>query len=386
MISIASGSTGVPPQIPGHPRRSFHKQTPGVQRGTPGTTGEDAYASQSTPSRFMRLGKIAACTLAVIFTTVTAHAQTTDFQVYRGTQVPPEVERIYEKGLKFLVAAQNADGSFPGQYGTEPGVVGMALMTMLAHGDDPNHGPYAKTIKNCIEYILKQRNESNGYIGSSMYNHGFATLALAESYGAVADDRIAPALKKAVELILTSQDKNKFHGWRYSPEAQDADSTVSGACFVALIAARNAGVKVPDKNIEDAMKFYTDCQSPDGGIGYMPRSGGHGNATTAIGVAAYAYARKKDAPTFIKALKAMKGGDDGNGGGYPFYYDYYAAQGFFQGDFKAWQVWNDKQVKRLAEMQNDDGAWDAGLGPATCTALALLSIALNYRYLPIYER
>jgi hypothetical protein len=134
------------------------------------------------------------------------------------------------------------------------------------------------------------------------------------------------------------------------------------------------------------MKFYTDCQGPDGGIGYMPRSGGHGNATTAIGVAAYAYARKKDAPTFIKALKAMKGGDDGNGGGYPFYYDYYAAQGFFQGDFKAWQVWNDKQVKRLAEMQNDDGAWDAGLGPATSTALALLSIALNYRYLPIYER
>ena len=315
------------------------------------------------------------------------HAQTTDFQVYRGTQVPPEVERIYEKGLKFLTSAQKADGSFPGQYGTEPGVVGMALMTLLAHGDDPNHGPYSKTIKGCIDYILKQRSEDTGYIGSSMYNHGFATLALAESYGAVADDRIAPALKKAVELILASQEKNKFKAWRYSPDAQDADSTVSGACFVALIAARNAGLKVPDKNIEDALKFFTDCQSiGDGGIGYMPRSGSHGGATTAIGVAAYAYARKKDAPTFLKALKAMKGGDDGNGGGYPFYYDYYAAQGFFQGDFKAWESWNERQVKRLTEMQNDDGAWDAGLGPATCTALALLSIALNYRYLPIYER
>ena len=55
-------------------------------------------------------------------------------------------------------------------------------------------------------------------------------------------------------------------------------------------------------------------------------------------------------------------------------------------DFKGWQDWNDKQVQRLAESQNDDGSWDAGLGPGTSTALGLLSIALNYRYLPIYER
>jgi hypothetical protein len=314
-----------------------------------------------------------------------AAGNTTDFKVYRGTQVPPEVERLYEKGLKFLVSSQNADGSFPGQYGTEPGVVGFAVMSMLAHGDDPNHGPYAKTIKRGVEYLIKNQGE-NGYIGSSMYNHGFSTLALAEAYGALQDDRIGPALKKAVELIISSQDKNKFKGWRYSPDASDADSTVSGACFVAMIAARNAGVKIPDKNIEEALKFFTDCQNPTSGdIGYMPRSGSHGGATTAIGVAAYAYARKKDSPTFVKAMKAMKGNDDG-GGSYPFYLEYYAAQAYFQGDFKGWQDWNDRQIKRLGEMQNEDGSWDAGLGPATSTALGLLSIALNYRYLPIYER
>lgn len=308
-----------------------------------------------------------------------------DYQVYRGTQVPPEVERMYEKGLKFLVSSQNADGSFPGQYGSEPGVVGFAIMSMLAHGDDPNHGPYAKTIKRAVDFVLKAQVD-NGYIGSSMYNHGFATLALAEAYGALQDDRIGPALKKAIELIISSQDKNRFKAWRYSPDASDADSTVSGACFVAMIAARNAGIKIPDKNIEDALKFFTDCQNPGSGdIGYMPRSGSHGGATTAIGVAAFAYARKKDQQTFTKAMKALKGNDE-NGGSYPFYLEYYAAQAYFQSDFKAWQDWNDRQVKRLSEMQNDDGSWDAGLGPATTTALGLLSIALNYRYLPIYER
>ncbi len=309
-----------------------------------------------------------------------------DFQVYRGTQVSPEVEKIYEKGLRYLLRAQTDDGAFPGQYGTEPGVVGFALMALLSHGDDPNHGPYAKAVKKCVEYILKNQTE-NGYIGTSMYNHGFATLGLAEAYGALQDERLGPALRKAVELILSSQDKNKFKAWRYSPDAQDADSTVSGACFVALIAARNAGLKVPEKNIEDALKFFTDCQSPsDGSIGYMPRSGSHGGSTTAIGAAAFAYARKKDNPTFTKAMKRMNADDSAAGGSYPFYMEYYAAQAYFQGDFKKWQEWNETQVKRLTEMQNEDGSWDAGLGPGTSTALGLLSIALNYRYLPIYER
>ncbi len=309
-----------------------------------------------------------------------------DFQVYRGTQVSPEVERIYEKGLRFLARAQSDDGSFPGQYGTEPGVVGFALMALLSHGEDPNYGPYAKSAKKCLDFLLKNQGE-NGYIGTSMYNHGFATLGLAEAYGTLQDERIGPALKKAVELILSSQDKNKFKAWRYSPDAQDADSTVSGACFVALIAARNAGLKVPEKNIADALKFFTDCQSPsDGSIGYMPRSGSHGGATTAIGAAAFAYARKKEDPTFTKAIKRMNADDSSIGGSYPFYFEYYAAQAYFQGDFKKWQEWNDAQVKRLTDMQNEDGSWDAGLGPGTSTALGLLSIALNYRYLPIYER
>ena len=212
-----------------------------------------------------------------------------DLNVYRGTQVPPQVERIYERGLQFLVTSQNETGGFPGNYGNEPATAAMAMMAALAHGDDPNHGPYARLIRRALEHLLKSADVGTGYIGTSMYNHGFATLALAEAYGAVQDDRVGPVLKKAVELILTSQEKNRFKAWRYSPDAQDADSTVSGACFVALVAARNAGLRVPDNAIDGALKFYTDCLSPnDGTVGYLPGSGSHGGSTTAIGVAVYA--------------------------------------------------------------------------------------------------
>jgi hypothetical protein len=143
---------------------------------------------------------------------------------------------------------------------------------------------------------------------------------------------------------------------------------------------------VPDKAIEDCLKFYSDCQSPsDGGIGYLPRSGGHGGSTTAIGVAVYSYARKKDSPVFQKAFKALKA-QEGGSSSYPYYFEYYAAQAYFQSDVKEWQAWNETLIKKMSEAQAEDGSWEGGMGPSMSTTLGLLSLALNYRYLPIYER
>jgi hypothetical protein len=97
-----------------------------------------------------------------------------------------------------------------------------------------------------------------------MYHHGFAMLALAEAYGAV-DDRdlwadasssnyrsIGQALELAVRAAITSQKKNPLGAWRYSPDSNDADTSVSGAVLVGLLAARNAGIEVPDASIDKA--------------------------------------------------------------------------------------------------------------------------------------
>jgi hypothetical protein len=92
-----------------------------------------------------------------------------------------------------------------------------------------------------------------------MYNHGFATLALAEAYGMVDEPRLGPALESAVRLIVASQSKNAFGAWRYSPTSQDADTTVSGAQMVALFAARNAGIGVPEEAIQKGLRFYLNC-------------------------------------------------------------------------------------------------------------------------------
>ena len=94
-----------------------------------------------------------------------------------------QAELVYEKGLQYLAKSQNEKGAWNDSVGGEPGVVGLCVAAFLAHGEDPVNGPYAKNIRNGIDFIISQQNEKNGYIGSSMYNHAFATKALAESKG-----------------------------------------------------------------------------------------------------------------------------------------------------------------------------------------------------------
>ncbi|MDP6904889.1 MAG: terpene cyclase/mutase family protein [Verrucomicrobiota bacterium] len=305
--------------------------------------------------------------------------------------IPVEVDRMYVKGINFLRDHQAKDGTFtsPGRsdsYGKQPGVVGLAVVAMLAHGDDPNRGPYALAIRRGLDFIVKSQNKSTGYIGSSMYNHGFATLALAEAYGQVHDQRLGAALKKATELILNAQKRSQRGGWRYSPESSDADTTVSGAQFVALMAARNAGLGVPQESLDKALRYFISCQSPDGGIGYTSAGSSNGPRTAIAGLC-FALAKKKESQRFKAAMDYLV--QQGSGGGYDHYYHYflyYAAQTYFHASPKLWAEWNADNIKRLQSTQQEDGRWDSNFGGSFATAASLLSLALNYRYLPIYER
>ncbi len=323
--------------------------------------------------------------LLVCVLSLAAHAvQAQRLFIYQGDQISPEIENVYVKGLKFLTQTQNADGCWDGQYGRDHGVVGLAVLAMLAHGDDPNYGPYARSIKKGLDYILAGANKENGYIGSSMYNHGFATLALAEAYGHVNNERIGPVLEKAIDCILTAQKHSSQGAWRYSPRSNDADTTVSGAQMVSLFAARNAGIGVPDKAIDVAITFFRSCQSGDGGFGYTG-PGGSSGPRTAIGTLIFALARRKDTPDFKAAFRNLidVGLEEDT---YYYYYLYYASQAMFQGDMPTWETWNKKLTRRLADTQEPNGGWSSQYGAAFSTSTALLSLALNYRYLPIYER
>jgi hypothetical protein len=302
-----------------------------------------------------------------------------------GEEVPDDIVRMYEKGLRYLQRAQAADGVWTNPGGEQgPAINGLCLLALVAEGGDPRHGPHAATLRRGLDALLRAQ-DANGYFGPSMYHHGFATLALAELYGAVDDARLGPALAKAVRLILDAQTKSQPGGWRYSPTSTDADTTVSGAQLVALFAARNAGLEVPEAAIERALEFYRRCQDAAGGIGYTEVGGGSG-PRNAIAVLVAALAQEHESRLFRGAWTWLRSSGEGNSGGYLFYYYYYAAQAWFRADMAAWRTWNRQTADRLLSTQNAQGGWDGPQGSTFCTATAMLSMALNYRFLPIYER
>lgn len=338
--------------------------------------------------------------LATIGTTTYAQFPTPQM----GEVVPRDVREIYEKGLNYLASVQTDDGSFGSGAYAGPGVTGLAVMTFLASGEDPNFGIYSGPIRKGIRQIIQSQDASTGILGgigghTSMYNHGFAMLALAEAYGAVNERTlwqggeasnqrgIGEALELAVRAAVTSQKKNQYGGWRYGPDARDADTSVSGAVMVGLLAARNAGIEVPDEAIDRGVAYFKSMTSPSGQVAYSGVGGFDDSVPRkSIGCLVYAIARRKDMPEFKSTLASLVNQLQQPPGPYKSYALYYQAQALFQGDVEAWEKWNKQLIRDLKESQADDGSFPGQYGVEVETSLSLLAMALNFRFLPIYER
>lgn len=324
-------------------------------------------------------------------------AQTTAIRL--GGEIPPEVDTIYERGLAFLARSQSEDGSWRSR--SEHGITGICLMAFLASGEDPNFGTYRHAVKKAIRSILAGQEKDTGFFPNSMYHHGFAMLALAEAYGAVdeatlwdgsekAEDRvsIAESLEKAIQLTVKSQATNKWGGWRYAPNSTDADTSVTGSILMGLFACRNAGLAVPKEVLETGLTYMQRNTAASGFVAYSGGLGGGGEsmARSSVATLVYAVGQKREWEEYTAALHHISEGLDHRESAHPHYFSYYMAQALYQGSPDAWDRWNLTNAATLAEQQAGDGSFSGSYGEAYGTAMSLLSLALNYRFLPIYER
>ena len=349
-----------------------------------------------------------------------AVAQLPEAQV--GELVPRDVRELYERGLQFLANAQTADGSWGGEHdqgaamirGLEgaaradgtwaeggkqgAGMTGLGLLSLLASGEDPNFGVYSGHVRKALRSLITTQDAKTGYFGLSMYHHGFAMLALAEAYGAVDERNLWPegnaprsvgqALELAVRAAITAQKSNPGNAWRYQPNARDADTSVSGAIMIGLLAARNAGIEVPDDSIDKAILYFRSMASRSGEVSYVNAGDGvaPSKARIAIVTLALAVARRKDLKEYGVTLGSLMQRIEEPAGQFGEYTLYYEAQALFQGDYPSWEAWNKLLIRRLKEAQMPDGSIQGRFAPTISTSLSLLSLALNYRFLPIYER
>jgi hypothetical protein len=313
-----------------------------------------------------------------------------------GAPIPAVHRTLFEKGLGYLVESQQRSGSWG-----NTGVTAICVMALLASGEDPNFGRYADTARAGVRSMIRQQDGETGFIRSGMYEHGFAMLALADSYGAV-DERllwkgeedpgrsIGEALELAVRCAVTSQENNAHGAWRYSPDGVDADTSAAGAVLMGLLGARNAGISVPDHSIDTAVEYFTQNTMKNGLVNYSSFGGmGDSYARSAICTLVLSIAKRKDSAAFQATQQYLTRTWDALPQQHPAYTLYYRSQALFQANYPLWRRWTEENTVMLAELQLEDGSipiQGSSNGLAYQTGMALLSAGLNYCLLPIYER
>lgn len=313
------------------------------------------------------------------------------------------INNIIEKGLNYLAQTQNQNGSwtcrvgyklnetYQGEEYDNVGITAIAGIAFLAHGSVPGRGKYGANIEKALQFVLSCVRETDGYItkyGTRMYEHGFATLFLAEVYGMSRREDIKGKLKKSTQLIINSQ--NPDGGWRYQPSPIDADISVTVTILQSLRAARNVGIAVPKEVIDKAVGYVKRSQRPDGAFNYQLIEPSRVSfPLVAAGVTALMSAGEYNTPEVQKGIRYMM--DPRNMpsiyGDYHYYYGhYYAAQVMFQAGGKNWQQYFQRVQNEIITQQQPDGSWIDDVGSPYATAMATIILQIPNDYLPIFQR
>ncbi|MFM7245320.1 MAG: prenyltransferase/squalene oxidase repeat-containing protein [Planctomycetaceae bacterium] len=318
----------------------------------------------------------------------------------------PASEEAVERGLAWLARHQAPDGSWrfdlsgcrcdggcrdPGSVTSTTAATGVALLPFLGAGHTQLEGEHRETVSRGLYYLMSRMRITprGGDLGEgTMYGHGIATMALAEALGMTRDDAFVPYVRDAVRFIETAQDLHGG-GWRYLP-GQPGDTTVTAWQLAALRSAALAGVPVPSPTMEGVGRFLDRVEVRQGEA-YGYQSPHARPCTSAVGLLCRLYMRWPNEAAIDRGLGALaKAGpapDD-------VYLNFYLAQALMQRDHPLWKKWNarnrDQLVSRQARHGHEDGSWSfadhetAAGGRLAHTALAVLTLEVYYRLLPIY--
>jgi len=333
---------------------------------------------------------------------------------------PDKVDQAVARATAYLMSIQDKDGAITDRNHNHTSMTALAIMALASVGHQPtDETKEGAVMKRALAFVLRaDRQDEKGYQGyyggrdgSRMYGHGITTLMLSEMLGmgvdAQQDQALRERCRKAVDLILRAQSlkKEKRHqgGWRYQPDSADSDLSVTVWQVMSLRSARNAGIEVPKQAIDQAVDYLKRCyyspkRTADGkpenlksACAYEPNRAPE-YAMAAAGLLSLQVCGEYEAPEVAGSADWLKEQKLNYAGEWFFYGTYYYAQGMYQrgGEHAAHAR---KAVEELLlPNQESDGSWrarhgqEAGVGKVYSTSLAMLSLAVKYHYLPIYQR
>ncbi|MCC5850357.1 MAG: terpene cyclase/mutase family protein [Verrucomicrobia bacterium] len=316
-----------------------------------------------------------------------------------------DVDRAVDAGLQYLLTRQNpTHGYFEGQLPNT--YTALSCMAIMAVGHMPDRSEYGEALRRGILFLVDAAEKNDGYFGAEgqarMYGHAIATLALLEAYGMMPTEaenrRVRDAIQKAIQVILDAQvldqrQRNHYGGWRYQPRPNDADLSVTVWQVLALRAADNCGLEVPQERIDLAMDYVRRTFRDDrGGFAYMTGHNNTGLAMRASGIVCILAMGEdpeaEDRERILRAADFTRDFDPGSISRHFFYTAYYAATSANMIDDEHRDRVLPAMEAFLIGKQNEDGSFPNHRGHdggVYATAFSVITLAVRYQYLPIYQ-
>jgi len=325
-------------------------------------------------------------------------------------------ELCVARGLGWIVRHQRSNGSWGmhdfhtagkcncNGHGTQDDMAATALALLPLLGAGETHigtsisNRYSKELRQGLEWMLK-RQGADGTLGGG-YAHPIAAIVLCEAYGLTADPNLRRPAQLAISKVVDWQAPGG--GFRYSPK-QPGDLSVTGWHLQALMSGQMAGLNVPAATFKNTKAYLDSVSNEDGSHYGYTRPTETNYRMDAVGLLCREYLdcgpRYTGLVKGIPHLTARAPSPNLK----DIYYYYYATQAIHHsGNMQAWEEWNPKMRDLLINSQDqgndpdrrdqkgswspDGDPWGRSLGRLGTTSLAVLTLEVYYRRLPLYWR
>jgi RNA polymerase sigma factor (sigma-70 family) len=319
----------------------------------------------------------------------------------------PTAEEAVARSLLFLARQQEKDGSWPGKGSEKIENTSLALLAMLGSGHTHRAQAvwvgYPKNIEVGLQYLLAKQDKAGSFDTNDLIAHAQATVAMCEAYGMTADPVLKGPAQRAINAIISAQQKSG--GWIRAGKEETVDATAWQ--LAALKSASMAGLDVSAEKMAKAAEFLDLCVNDKLAAYANERTGAHAAAPKGkITPAATAMALRSrqllgwgwNKPELVKSgdwlMKNLQSKD------LDMPAQFFAVQVFHQlggrgaAPDNAAQ-WNAKMRTALLESQDSGdknaeskGSWGAGKADqrVKTTSCALLSLEVYFRHLPMFRK
>ena len=193
--------------------------------------------------------------------------------------------------IEWLERSQEPSGGFSaarwgGRSEHDVGLTGLAALALLPHREAREASARA------IDSILSRQSPEGRFgpdVREAAYNHGIATVAVLEGFGAGGGERLREPLNRALSHIRRTQHAG---GWGYAGADTEGPNTAA-TCWPlqALLRARSLGWSGLDGPIDEGFRYLARVADRSGRLGYRRAGELEGDALSSMGALCVLLAR-----------------------------------------------------------------------------------------------